>query len=284
MEFENIIYTVADRIATITLNRPEKRNALSPALRNEIVSALKGAEADDEVTVILIEGAGHSFCAGYDMTRSSDDGPGEQPAGWLTSAHYDDWTGQFPRSCLRDWMTIWELLKPVVAKVRGYCLAGGSELMSMCDIAFAADDAVIGYPPTRAQATPDIAYFPWKMSMAKAKYLQLTGSTVSGAEAVDIGWIAKSFPAAELDEQVMRELRPIAALHPAMLAANKGSLNQAYEAMGFRSSLLNAWQWHALSRSYRPGAGEFQRIAKSDGLRAAIEWRDGPFRAEGFPL
>ena len=285
MEFDNILYGVEDRIATITLNRPEKRNALSPALRSDIVTALKQAEVDDDVTVILIQGAGAAFCAGYDMNSyaGGDDSPG-RPAGWNHSELFESWTGQFPRSCLRDWLTIWDLLKPVVAKVHGYALAGGSELMSMCDIVVAADDAVMGYPPTRAQSTPDIEYFPWKMSMAQAKYLQLTGNSVTGKRAEEMGWIAKSFPAEELDEQVMRELRPMAKLHPAMLAANKLALNQTYEAMGFRSSLQSAVPWYVLARSFRPGAGEFQKMAASDGLKKALQWRDGDFKNEGFLL
>ncbi|MGW4824039.1 enoyl-CoA hydratase-related protein [Streptomyces sp. NPDC004227] len=285
MDYEYILYDVADRIATITLNRPEKRNALSPALRREVIHALKAAEADDDVTVILIQGAGKAFCAGYDMNSyaGGEERP-ERPDGWNASPLFESWTGQFPRSCLRDWLTIWDLLKPVVAKVHGYALAGGSELMSMCDIVFAAEDCVMGYPPTRAQSTPDVEYFPWKMSMAQAKYLQLTGNSITGKRAEELGWIAKSFPAEELDEQVMRELRPMAQLHPAMLAANKLSLNQSYEAMGFRAALQSAVPWYAIARSFRPGAGEFQTKAARDGLKAALEWRDGPFKDEGFVL
>lgn len=286
MDFENITYMVADRVATITMNRPEARNALSAGLRRDIVSGLKAAESDDDVSVILIQGAGPSFCSGYDLASyvPRADGKPERPDGWLDSEHFDTWTGQFPRSCMRDWMTIWDLLKPVVAKVQGYCLAGGSELMSMCDIAFAADDALIGYPPMRAQATPDIPYFPWKMSMANAKYLQLTGNCVTGERAAQMGWIAKSFPVEELDSAVAGELRAMASIHPALLAANKASLNQAYELMGFRASIGTAWQFHAMSRSFRPGAGDFQSVKEANGIKAAIEWRDGPFRQEGFPL
>ena len=284
MEFENILYEVQERIATITLNRPEKRNALSPGLRNDVVTALKAAELDDDVTVILIQGAGEAFCAGYDMNSyASPDGP-ERPTGWNGSELFESWTGQFPRSCLRDWLTIWDLMKPVVAKVHGYALAGGSELMSMCDIAFVAEDTIIGYPPVRAQSTPDIEYFPWKMSMAQAKYLQLTGNSVTGKRAEEIGWVAKSFPADELDEAVMRELRPMSKIHPAMLAANKFTLNQSYEAMGFRAALNQAVPWYALARAFRPGGGDFEQIKRSEGLRGALAWRDGDFRAEGFPL
>jgi enoyl-CoA hydratase len=283
--YDSILYRVQDRIATITLNRPDKRNALSPGMRREIVTALKEAEQDDAVTVIVIEGAGAAFCAGYDMNSyaGGDQNP-ERPEGWNHSPLYESWTGQFPRSCLRDWLTIWDLLKPVVAKIHGYCLAGGSELMSMCDIVFAAEDTIIGYPPTRAQSTPDIEYFPWKLSMAQAKYLQLTGNSVTGARAEQLGWIAKSFPADELDEQVMRELRPMAQIHPAMLAANKVSLNQTYDAMGFRAALQASVPWYVLARAFRPGGGEFQKMAAEQGLKAALAWRDQAFKDEGFPL
>lgn len=279
MDYDNIVYSVKDRIATITLNRPERRNALSFGLRRDIVNALKEAERDDDVTLILVDGAGPSFCSGYDLAPT----PGDAlPDGWVVSGHFNNWTDQFARSCFRDWMTIWDLLKPVVAKVHGYCLAGGTELMSMCDIAFAADDAVIGYPPMRGMSSPDVPYFPWKMSMARAKYLQLTGNSVTGAEAAQMGWIAKSFPAGELDEQVMRELRPMSQIHPALLAANKAEINQAYEIMGMRVALQQAWSWHLLSGAVRPGAVEFGRISREQGLRAAIDWRDGEFRKEGF--
>ena len=281
-DYHDIAYSVADRIATIVLDRPDKRNALSYRLRRELVAALRRAERDDEVSVVLIEGAGPSFCSGYDLAMGDDAGP--PPEGWVDSEHFDRWTDQFARSALRDWLTVWDLLKPVVAKVHGHCLAGGTELMSMCDIAFVADDAVIGYPPMRGMTTPDVPYFPWKMPMAQAKYLQLTGNNVSGREAAAMGWVAKSFPPEELDRAVMRELRPMARIAPDLLAANKAQLNEAYEIMGMRTALQRAWQWHTVSQRLRPRAADFGRIMRESGLRAAIEWRDGPFREEGFPI
>jgi enoyl-CoA hydratase len=275
---ELIVYSVADRIARITLNRPEKRNALSFALRRQLVDALREAERDDSVSVVLISGAGPAFSAGYDLA----DDRSVKPEGWLESEHFRSWSDQYARSIYRDWMVIWDLMKPVVAKVHGYCLAGGTELMSMCDIAFVADDAVIGYPPMRAMSTPDTLYFPWKVTMARAKYLQLTGNSVTGKEAAAMGWVAKSFPADQLDEQTERELRPLAQVDPALLAANKASINQAYEIMGMRTHLQAGWQWHQLSGSDRARASEFGEIARRKGLKAAIEWRDAPFRREGF--
>lgn len=275
---ELILYSVADRVARITLNRPEKRNALNLALRQQLVDALREAERDDDVTVVLLDGAGSSFSAGYDLADPKTD----LPPGWLDSEHFESWTDQFARSVFRDWMTVWDLMKPVVAKVQGYCLAGGAELMSMCDIVFVADDAVIGYPAMRAQATPDAPFFPWKLSMAQAKYLQLTGNSVTGKEAAQLGWVAKSFPPDELEDEVQRLLRPLSQVDPAMLAANKLSLNQSYELMGMRAHLASAWQLHQLSARYRTRSGEFKEMTREKGIKAATEMRDGAFRQEGF--
>jgi enoyl-CoA hydratase len=276
--YESIIYTTQDRIARITLNRPEKRNALSAPLRNEVVAALKEAERDDGVSVILIDGAGPAFCSGYDLRPD----PATRPSAYVSLRWFDGWTDQFARSCLRDWLTIWDLLKPVVAKVHGYCVAGGTELMSMCDIVFVADDARIGYPPVRGMTTPDVPYFAWKMPMARAKYLQLTGNVITGKQAAEWGWVAKSFPADQLEAETLREVRAMSAIAPDLLAANKLSLNQTYEIMGFRTALAAAPQWHALSGQLRPGAGEFGRISREEGLRAALRWRDEPFQRERF--
>jgi enoyl-CoA hydratase len=279
--YNTILFTCEARVARITLNRPEKRNALSFEMRSEIVDALRAAERDDDVSVVLIDGAGSSFCSGYDITPGARETE-RKPDGWVDSPHYQPWTDQFARSCLRDWLTIWDLLKPVVARVHGNCLAGGTEIMSMADIAFVADDARIGYPPMRGQTTPDTLYFPWKLSMAQAKYLQLTGNSVTGIEAARLGWVAKSFPGADLEAETMREVRALASIAPDLLAANKQSLNQAYEIMGFRTALQTGWQWHALSGHLRPGAGEFSRIAREKGLKSALTWRDEAFTREGL--
>jgi enoyl-CoA hydratase len=331
--YQEIRYTTAERVAAITLNVPDKRNRISYLMRREIIDALRRAEEDDDVTVILIRASGPSFCAGYDLSpsprqgensprqgensprqgensprqgenssrqgenspRQAADGGAPPPSGasyyrddgvrpeqWVNSAEFNDWTDQWARSCVRDWYTIWNLLKPVVAMVHGHCVAGGTELMSMCDIAFVADDARIGYPPMRGMSTPDVPYFPWKMSMAHAKYLQLTGNSVTGAEAARMGWVAKSFPAGQLEAETMRELRAISSIAPGLLAANKHSVNQAYEIQGMKTHLDQSWSWHALSSRFRPGAGTFRDKLADDGLKAALDWRDGAFRDEGF--
>ncbi|MEO6958124.1 MAG: enoyl-CoA hydratase-related protein [Antricoccus sp.] len=274
--FAEIQYSVTDRVATITLDVPDQHNRLSFKMRREIVAALHRAEADDVVSVVLIRANGPSFCAGYDLKAAPE--PGHQQT---HSAEFG-WTDQFTRGCVADWMTIWDLLKPVVAMVHGNCLAGGTELMSMCDIAFVADDARIGYPPMRGMSSPDVPYFPWKMTMAQAKYLQLTGNSVTGSEAAQMGWVAKSFPADELESQTMRELRAISSVPTALLSTNKQSVNQAYEIMGMRTHIAQSWQFHHLSMHVRPGAQQFAEVSREQGLKAALEWRDGIFRQEGF--
>src|SRR5688572_6871396 len=123
-DFEHILFAVDDRVALITLNNPERRNALSIGMRRELIEAVLLAEGDDDVSVVLIDGAGSSFCSGYDLAQDQGEAP---PNGWLTSPKHE-WMDQFARSCLRDWLTIWDLVKPVVVKVHGYCMAGGTEL------------------------------------------------------------------------------------------------------------------------------------------------------------
>lgn len=220
-DYELIRYDVADKVAPITLDDPTSRNALSTSLRRELVAAINRAERDDDVSVILLAGAGPVFC-----------------------------------------------------KVHGACLAGGTEVMSMCDIVFVADDARIGYPPTREMSSPDTGYFPWKMGMAHAKYMQLTGSTISGKQAADWGWVAKSFAADDFDAEVEKEVAALATIPVDMLAANKGSLNQAYEMMGFKNSLMMAIHWHTASAWNRPNAGNFGKIAAEKGIKGYIAWRD----------
>lgn len=277
-DYQEILYRIEGRAAYIGFNRPQMHNAMTRTLRNETVHALKRAEADDSVSVVVIEGEGPSFCSGYDVggTYLGD-------SGVAISELFDGWTDQLARQILRDWFTIWDLMKPVIAKVHGNCLAGGTEVMSMCDVIFVTDDARIGYPAVRAQATPDLAFFAWKMTMARAKYLQLSGNIITGRTAADWGWATKSFPEAEFDAAVAREITALASIEPDMLAANKLCINQSYEMMGMKTALLAATQWHYASHKSRPRAGKFREIANADGFKAALQWRDGAFKEIDAP-
>ena len=202
MTYENILYNVDERVCTISLNRPEKMNALSWALRLELRDALKQAERDSDVGCIVIKGEGRAFSAGYDLTPTQPS-PNRPEEGYV-SEDVDQLTAQYARDLVNGLWLIWELTKPVIAQVHGWCLAGASELASMCDIMFVAEDAQLGYPPVRALTTPDTMFFPWKMPMSQAKYLMFTGKAVSGKEAVEIGWATRAFPADELDAETAR--------------------------------------------------------------------------------
>jgi enoyl-CoA hydratase len=270
--YETVIYEVRDRVATVTLNRPEVHNALSFQLRADIVSALRRAEQDGEVSLVLLKGAGRSFCAGYDLKVSGSEEMRRRHTGWISDPNLEQWTDQFSRSCVRDWMTLWHLLKPVVAQVHGNCLAGGLELMSLADIVFVADDARLGYPPMRGMSTPDTAVFPWKMTMARAKYIQITGNSITGQEAAEWGWVAKSFPAGALEDEVAREMHVLRNIDSALLAANKMAVNQAYEVMGIQTHLNQSWIWHYLSSAARPRSGSPGRIAQDRTIRDSLTW------------
>ena len=280
MAYENILYEVEDRIATVILNRPEKRNALSWELREEFVDALKTAERDDEVKVIIIKGAGPSFSAGHvllewinsrasdpNLTASATDGDWP-PFG--VSPQFDGETAQWARACWRHWQTQWYLLKPVIAQVHGFCVAGGSEVASMCDIIFVAEDAQIGYPPMRTLAAPDVFWFPWRLPMGWAKHMALTGSPITGKEATQIGWARKCFPADRLDEETRKEAKLIASIDSDQLVMSKGAINQAYDLMGFRTVIEAHFAWFA-AHGVRASVTKFTNTAKEDGLRAAIE-------------
>ena len=274
-EAENhLLYEVKERVCYITLNRPDKMNAMSWELRQDLYGLLKRAERDTEVGCIVIRGAGRTFSAGYDLSseRPSPNFPTEGYAG----KQYDDMAGLYAHNLIDGWWLIWDLMKPVIAQVHGFCLAGASELASMCDIMFVAEDSQIGYPAVRAISTPDANYFPWKMSMNAAKYYALTGRPVSGKQAVELGWATKSFPAEQLEESVFEEAKALASIQPDLLACSKRSVNRAYEVMGIRTAMNVGADWMAIS-THRETEPQFGEIVQEQGLKAALLWRDGNF-------
>jgi enoyl-CoA hydratase len=164
MAYHDILYETDDRLAFITLNRPEKLNALSNNLRAELMDAMREAEHDDQVGVIVLRAAGRSFSAGYDLSpsRAAADDSYVNPRSKLPdTGTTHPGTNQWARHVVMTNWTIWELAKPVVAQIQGHCLAGGTELATTCDFRIVADDAKIGYPPVRAMTTMDMMWTPW---------------------------------------------------------------------------------------------------------------------------
>jgi enoyl-CoA hydratase len=232
------------------------------------------------VKVIIIRGSGRAFSAGYDLSgisQASDDRDYvEKRSGLPNVGPIHPGQGQWPQHLLSGYWQIWECTKPVISQVHGYCLAGGTELATMCDLMFVAEDAIIGYPPVRAMTPVDILYHPWQMHQKKVRELLYTGDSVTGREAVEIGWANRAVPIDRLCEVTEAFAERIANIDSPMLQMTKRQVNRAYEIMGMRTAMQVGADIQELGRA-RPGGAEFGRIAREKGLKAALDWRDGPF-------
>ena len=278
--YHDILTIRRERHGIIQLTRPEKMNALSHNLRAELFDAMKDFEMDAEVKVIIIRGSGRAFSAGYDLSgisKSDDDRDYvERRSGLPNVGPIHPGQGQWPQHLLSGYWQIWECTKPVISQVHGYCLAGGTELATMCDLMFVAEDAIIGYPPVRAMTPVDIIYHPWQMHQKKVRELLYTGDSVTGREAVEIGWANRAVPVEKLCEVTEAFAERIANVDSPMLQMTKRQVNRVYEIMGMRTAMQVGGDIQELGRA-RPGGAEFGRIAREKGLKAALDWRDGPF-------
>jgi enoyl-CoA hydratase len=262
-----IIDEPAPHVRRITLNRPEKRNALNHPLRGQLISALQAADLDPDVRVMIVRGAGSSFSAGYDLGGGNEGhdyphftAPGE---------------GQWPRHVTETWMGIWDLSKPVIAQVHGYCLAGGSELATGCDLVYVAHDAKMGYPAVRF-GVPDMQFHAWLLGMRAAMEMMVTGDSISGDEAVRLGWANRAFPAEELDDEVVAVAQRIAQLPPDIVSLNKRTVHRAMDHMGLRHSIRAGTELCSLGTK-QPSFVEFVEGMRSKGLTKALQERDEPF-------
>jgi enoyl-CoA hydratase len=253
-------------VRRLTLNRPEKRNALHNALRGELFDALERADRDDAVRVTVIRGAGTCFSAGYDLGADNAEG---QP--WHTARGDGNW----PRHVVEGWFRIWDLAKPVIAQVHGWCLAGGSELAAACDLLYVAEDAQIGYPPVRMMSPPDMQFHPWLAGMRSAMELMLTGDSVSGAEAARMGLANRAFPAAELEDRVLDVAERVAKIPTDLQQLNKRSIHRAMDIMGMRAAIRAGTEIQALGFHQRSAREYMKEFAK--GVTAALDARDAKF-------
>ncbi len=262
-----LIDTPAPHVARFTLNRPEKRNALNNPLRGQLIEGLQAADVDPDIRVSIIRGAGTSFSAGYDIGGGNEGhdyphftAPGE---------------GQWPRHVTETWMGIWDLQKPVIAQVHGYCLAGGSELATGCDLVYVADDAKMGYPAVRF-GVPDMQFHAWLLGMRAAMEMMVTGDSISGTEAVRLGWANRAFPAADLEASVLAVAQRIALLPPDIVQLNKRTVHRAMDHMGLRQSIRAGTDICALG-IHQESFVVFLNEMKHKGLTAALQKRDAPF-------
>jgi len=257
----------APHVRRVTLNRPEKRNAMNATLRKEILDALGRADDDPDVRVMIVRGAGPCFSAGYDLNADPSDAT--RPA-----YHSSGGLGAFPREVTEGWMSLWDMATPIIAQVHSYCLAGGSELATGCDLVYVAEDARIGYPAVRF-GTPDMQYQAWLLGMRAAMEFMLTGDALTGIEAVEKGFANRAYPAEQLEARVLEHARRIATIPPDVVQVNKRTVRRAMDVMGMRTAIRSGTELCTVAM-YTEGFAAFMADREA-GLTAALSKRDAPF-------
>jgi enoyl-CoA hydratase len=253
MSYDTIaVDTPAEHLGCITLNRPEKRNAISARMRVELLDALRANDNDPGVRVTIIRGAGTCFSAGYDLAG----GPMMEGAP-IYSAPGD---GQWARQCNDTWFSIWDLAKPVIAQVHGYAIAGATELASACDLVYVADDAEISYPVVRMMSPPDWQYHTVLLGMRRAMELMLTGDPISGVEAAAIGFANRSFPAESLERSVLAVAARVAGVPSDLTQINKRSVHRAFDVWGARAAIRAGTELQALAGHTRTAEANRQGL------------------------
>jgi enoyl-CoA hydratase len=271
MDFTSITYETSGRIATITLNRPDRLNAIDAAMPGEIRRAVERAEADAAIHVIVVTGAGRAFCAGYDLKAYAEapgTNPGVQEMPWDPTLDM-----RFMGQNTADFMSLWHSAKPTIAKVRGFAVAGGSDIALACDLVVMADDARIGYPPARVWGCPTTAMWVYRVGAERAKRMLLTGDLVDGAEAAAMGLVLESVPEEHLDARVDELAQRMAGVPRNQLMLQKLMVNQAYENMGLRTTQLIATIFDGITR-HTPEGMWFKDRAEAVGFAAAVAERD----------
>jgi enoyl-CoA hydratase len=269
-----LTFAVEDAVAWITLNRPEKRNALSRPLLRELREALLEADDRKAVRCIVLSGAGKDFCAGYDMNPAAE--TDHDPAQYRRSTDgIDDDAWRLERN-QADILTLFDLHKPVIAAVHGHCVAGGTDLALACDMVIAAADARIGFPAVRSQGTPPMHWWIYNVGPQWAKRLLLTGDMISGRDAARLRLVLKAVPAEALRAEAAALAERMARIDADVLAANKRIVNMAMELMGARTMQRFAAETDARAHT-AAAARAFTAMARQEGLSRAFRHRDAPF-------
>jgi len=275
--FETIIYSVSDRVATITLNRPERLNTIVPPMPDEVEAAVGTATRDPEVRVIVVRGAGRAFCAGYDFGGGFHHWDEMVGTGGEWDPGRDFVFATAPElSPTQKLLSVWRCPKPVIAQVHGWCVGGGSDFALSADLVVASEDAVIGTPYSRMWGSYLSGMWIYRLGLARAKYHALTGRPLTGAQAAEIELINQAVPFAQLEATVASLVADLARIPASQLAAMKLVVNQAYERMGIGATQVLGPILDGLMRN-TPEALEFIALADAEGVGAAVARRDAPF-------
>ena len=260
------------RVARLLLNRPERLNAIDDAMPREIRAAVEWANAEDDIHVIVVEGAGKGFCGGYDLSQFGQ-GVIEHPC----QQERDPWDPMVDYAYMKrnteDFMSLWRSPKPTIAKVHGAAVAGGSDIAMCCDLLVMAEDARIGYMPTRVWGCPTTAMWTYRLGPARAKQLMFTGDVIDGRTAAAWGLANLAVPAAELESATMALAARIAGVPRGHLAMHKLVVNQVMLAQGLEQSQTLATVFDGITR-HNPEGLWFRRYAQAEGFKAAVQWRD----------
>jgi len=260
------------RVARLLLNRPERLNAINDDTPREIRAAVEWAERDDEVHVIVVEGAGKGFCGGYDLADTAEqhiEHPCQQEkTPWDPMVDY-----AYMKRNTDDFMSLWRCAKPTIAKVHGAAVAGGSDIALCCDLLVMAEDARIGYMPTRVWGCPTTAMWTYRLGPTRAKQLMFTGDVIDGRTAAAWGLANETVPLAELEAATLRLASRIAGVPRGHLAMHKMVVNQVMLTMGLEQTQSLATVFDGITR-HNPEGLWFRRYAQEAGFKAAVQWRD----------
>jgi enoyl-CoA hydratase len=275
-----VLYEVRDRKAYLTLNRPDRLNAITAEVARALKARVDQADADPDVHVIVLQGAGRAFSAGYDMKEYAEQGVDTQGEVWDPIRDF-----ALMKNNTDDFFSLWRSLKPTLAKVHGYAVAGGSDIALSCDLVVMADDARIGYMPSRVWGCPTTAMWVYRLGAERAKRMLLTGDTIDGRTAADWGLVVDSVPAAELDAAVEALADRMASVPINQLVMQKLMINQAYDNMGLQGTQVLATLFDGITR-HSPEGRWFQRFAAEHGFHEAVKWRDSgrPIPNGGGPV
>jgi len=266
-----VLYEKTGRIARITLNRPDKLNAINDVLPRALRDAVGEANRDDAVHVIVLSGAGRAFCAGYDLEMYAEK---PRPVAYSQDMPWDpmvDYAGMSANT--ECFMSLWRSFKPVICKVHGYAVAGGSDIALCSDMIVMAGDARIGYPPARVWGCPTTAMWIYRVGAERAKRMLLTGDLVTGVEAARMGLVTEAVPAAELDAAVERWAERMAGVPRNQLMMQKLMINQAYDNMGLATTQMIATIFDGITR-HSPEGFAFKQRCETVGFKQAVRERD----------
>jgi enoyl-CoA hydratase len=266
---DTVLYEAQGRVATLTLNRPDRLNTIVPEMMQAFDAAMQRALEDGDVRVVRLRGAGRSFCAGYDIDWGAEL-MGQEPSPWDPIRDY-----QVMSSYVTSYMSLWRSPKPVIAQVHGFCVGGGTDFALCSDLIVCAEDCRIGYPPARVWGSPTTAMWMYRIGLERTKRLLLTGDPVDGRTAVDWGLASETVSSAELDAKALALAERVAQVPSNQLHMMKLLVNQTYEQMGLHTTQLIGTLLDGSAR-HTPEGAEFTLKAMED-LGKTIMDRDAPF-------